>query len=337
MFFFSYLFLGIILGFLAGDLFHDRRWIFPCIVGAVLPGIADAASGSFQIPATSPGAGFLFPTLIVIIILLAAGLLLWKYASSPVILALDTGICAYQVLSALEVQLVSWSSPLPGTSVVPGPELFNPSEWYLAVLCGCALILFWQQEPLVALAIRYKKVTGLLLEFLVVVLWFLCGIVIACDLLGIPLAYTGQVNPAQFTFVIAAVLLGSILILRWKSALADTYGPHGDPQIASIDQAAGIDLRKLGVAIWDDPTRPPLEAARSIVLELEAIEARTARSGYLLVLVLAWVTVTVTMAGVIVLFLSGKEVPAGMSALGAFAVGFFAGLVVMIEKIMPVW
>ena len=344
MFFFSYLFIGIILGFLISDILNDKRWIIPCIIGSVLPDIVDKTPGYLLSPTTNLDGSFLFNNLIVFAILLVAGLLLWKYITSPVILALDAGIFSHQILDVMWMQPVYWLYPLlgpyPATPSSPpgylfalqGSELFNLSEWFLIILCICVLILYWQRGSLIAVATRYKKIVGLLLEFLVIVLWFLCGIVIACDILKIPLNYMGLVNPDEFTFTIVAIMLGSVLILRWKSEFKKTYCMEKDPQIESIDQAARIDLKKLGVAIWNDPGRSPLNAAKEIALKLQLYDERIKRSNYLLILALFYSIIVVTTIGAVILFISGTEIPEGMAALGAFAIGFFAGLLVMPEK-----
>jgi membrane-bound metal-dependent hydrolase YbcI (DUF457 family) len=348
MFFFSYLFIGIILGFLISDLLNDKRWIIPCIIGAVLPDIIDNAPGYLLLPTANLGGRFLFNNLIVFAVLLVAGFLLWKYTTSPIILALDVGIFSHQILDVTWTQPVYWLYPLLGPySATPssppvylfallGSDLFNPSEWFLIIFCICVLILYWQQGSLIAVATRYKKIVELLLEFLVIVLWFLCGVVIACDLLKISLNYIGLVNPDQYTFTIVAIILGSILILRWKSELEKAHCLEKDPQVESIDQAARIDLKKLGVAIWNDPDRSPLIAAKEIALNLQLNDERIKRSNYLLILALFYTIIIASTIGAVILFISGIEIPEGMAALGAFAIGFFAGLLVMPEKMRTV-
>jgi len=117
--------------------------------------------------------------------------------------------------------------------------------------------------------------------------------------------------------------------------LEKTHCVEKDPQVESIDQAARIDLKKLGVAIWNDPDRSPLIAAKEIALNLQLNDERIKRSNYLLILILFYTIVIVSTIGAVILFVSGIEIPEGMAALGAFAIGFFAGLLVMPEKYPP--
>ncbi len=164
MFFFFHLVTGIILGFLIADLLHDRRWIVPCVIGAVLPDIVDKPLNYILLPAVSGNGRFLFHNLVVFAILLVAGLLLWKYYRSPLVLALDTGILSHQILDSMWTEPVRWLYPLlgpyPAQAVQPPDylfdllltDLYNPVEWVLIILCTCVLVLYWQRGPLAAAA-----------------------------------------------------------------------------------------------------------------------------------------------------------------------------------------
>ena len=157
MFFFFHLVTGIILGFLMSDLRKDRRWIAPCMIGAVLPDLVDKPLGYLLFPSANLGGRFLFHNLFVFAILLVAGLLLWKYSASPVILALDIGILTHQILDSMWTMPTYWLYPLlgpyPAHPMSPpdyifdllGTDLYNPSEWILIIICTCALLLYWQR------------------------------------------------------------------------------------------------------------------------------------------------------------------------------------------------
>ena len=243
MFFFFHLVTGIILGFLIADLLHDRRWIVPCVIGAVLPDIVDKPLNYILLPAVSGNGRFLFHNLVVFAILLVAGLLLWKYYRSPLVLALDTGILSHQILDSMWTEPVRWLYPLlgpyPAQAVQPPDylfdllltDLYNPVEWVLIILCTCILLLYWQRGPLAAAAARHKKVFGMLLKCAGIMLWVSCGVVLAYGFLKISL--TGLASGAeQDAFTVVVIALAAILMARWEAALKSARSVPEKPQPA---------------------------------------------------------------------------------------------------------
>ena len=101
MYFFFHLITGIILGLLISDFFKDHRWLIPCAIGAVLPDLIDKPIGYLLFP-TTIGYGRIYShTLIAAILVLAAGLVLWKIKKDPGLTAVGVGILSHQVLDVM--------------------------------------------------------------------------------------------------------------------------------------------------------------------------------------------------------------------------------------------
>ncbi|MGA7798391.1 MAG: metal-dependent hydrolase [Methanoregula sp.] len=352
MFFFFHLVTGIILGFLIADLLHDRRWIVPCVIGAVLPDIVDKPLNYILLPAVSGNGRFLFHNLVVFAILLVAGLLLWKYYRSPLVLALDTGILSHQILDSMWTEPVRWLYPLlgpyPAQAVQPPDylfdllltDLYNPVEWVLIILCTCILLLYWQRGPLAAAAARHKKVFGMLLKCAGIMLWVSCGVVLAYGFLKISL--TGLASGAeQDAFTVVVIALAAILMARWEAALKSATPVPEQPDLACdhpvpSPAATGIErMEYLVRLIGKDPDRISFSSAREIAGAFPPAGDQNNRAGEYLTLALLGTIVAVAAAGGIVLLLSGKEIPAGMLALGAIAAGLLAGSLVMAGSTGP--
>jgi hypothetical protein len=234
MFFFFHLVTGIIVGLLIGDLLNDRRWILPCIIGAALPDIIDKPLNFLLLPAVNGDGRFLFHNLIIFAILLVAGLLLWNYRASPVIMALDIGILSHQVLDSMWLEPVRWLYPLLGPYPVQttapqenllyllATDLFNPSEWILIIVCICALFLYWYRISFIAAAVQHKKALGTLLKCAEVLLWVICGIVFLAGLLILSLQGRTEFRIDLFAITISVILLAVFLIRRWAAAFKTT-------------------------------------------------------------------------------------------------------------------
>ena len=230
MFFFFHLVTGIILGLLIGNFLNDRKWILPCIIGAVLPDIIDKPLNFILLPAVNGEGRFLFHNLIILVILLGAGLLLWKYYASLVLLSLDIGILSHQVLDSMWREPVQWLYPLLGpypTQAAAPPDhllyllatdLYNPTEWILFFVCIGALLLYWYRNLFITAAAHHKKSLGIFLKCAEIMLWVICGIVFAAGFLILFRRGHSLFFVDQFAITIGVILLGVILIRRWEVA-----------------------------------------------------------------------------------------------------------------------
>jgi membrane-bound metal-dependent hydrolase YbcI (DUF457 family) len=226
MFFFFHLFTGVVLGLLIGDLLSDNRWIVPCIVGAVIPDIVDKPLNFILVPAVNGNGRFLFHNLLVLLILMAIGLLLWNYYSSPIILSLDIGILSHQILDSMWTDPVRWLYPLLGPYLknftappdfiftLLGSDLFNPSEWIIIVLLGLCVLLYVKYRKNIAENPKTGAILKACLLLCALVCCMLGGIAIGRGLARQPLAFTGYTNPLEY--IMGGIVIVLAAYVSWR-------------------------------------------------------------------------------------------------------------------------
>ncbi len=151
MLFFFHLFAGIIFGLLVGDLLHDRRWILPCIIGAVLPDLIDKPVGYFFFADLFGNGRIFMHSIVMVSLLLLFGFLAWKYWHHPEVLAVAFGILFHQVLDQMWEVPEDWYFPLFGVSpsnrgadyalVLVLRDFRFGSEWFFIFIIICSIIL----------------------------------------------------------------------------------------------------------------------------------------------------------------------------------------------------
>ncbi len=153
MFFFFHLLIGLVLGILIGDLLHDRRWVIPCAIGAVLPDLIDKPLGYLVFSATINYGRIWFHSLLAVGIVLVAGIVLWMFRKNPLGVAAAVGMFSHQLLDFMWLNPVTWYYPFLGPFVKRTAtgriwtlllrELSNPWEWAMfgAVVLGIYLFL----------------------------------------------------------------------------------------------------------------------------------------------------------------------------------------------------
>jgi membrane-bound metal-dependent hydrolase YbcI (DUF457 family) len=237
MFIFFHLLTGLILGFLLGDIFHDRRWIIPCTIGAVLPDLIDKPLGHL-ILAGSIGYGRIYcHTLLFFFVMLITGLLVWHYLKSPVILALSIGIFSHGILDLLWLHLEIWFWPFMGPFPAKLPEdyfftlfnreLSNLSEIILALIFCAGGVLFLVSLKNDALREKIHRIPKSI---------FWCGALILCMLSGItlaqglgkltglnpgkiPMVLWGWTRPEEFIIGGVVFALAAWCLWRWQTAI----------------------------------------------------------------------------------------------------------------------
>lgn len=151
MYIFFHLFAGLVIGFLIADLLHDRRWLLPCALGSVLPDFIDKPIGHILF-ADSIGYGRIYGhTLLFFLCVLIAGLILWKYRKTPVLVALATGILLHEILDLMWREPANWCYPFLGPfqghlpadymATLISEELSNPFEIAVALVLVAGVIL----------------------------------------------------------------------------------------------------------------------------------------------------------------------------------------------------
>jgi hypothetical protein len=242
MYFFFHLFVGIILGFLLADLLHDGRWLIPCAIGAVLPDLIDKPVGYLLLQFYFGYGRILFHTLLVFAIILAAGIVLWRYRGSPLLLALAAGILLHQVLDAMWNEAEGWLFPLLGTPLLwhiyPRRNLFillrdnllNPTEWLMAGLILTGLVLWVQRERVRAMAQEHGRSLGIALSIGGILLWMVSGIVLSYGLVRKLLSPFGRFWYSQLLILSFVSALLGLLLWRWGARLRSHQGgpPTGE-------------------------------------------------------------------------------------------------------------
>ncbi len=156
MFFFFHLLIGLVLGVLVGDLLHDRRWVIPCAIGAVLPDLIDKPLGYLILGATLNNGRIWFHTLLVLDIVLVLGIIAWAYRRVPLGLAAGLGIFSHQVLDYMWLSPVTWFYPVLGPFPVRPlkgqiwellmRELSNPWEWVTLAVVALSFFIFLKMD-----------------------------------------------------------------------------------------------------------------------------------------------------------------------------------------------
>jgi len=233
MYFFFHLFTGIILGFLIGDLLHNRRWIIPCAIGAVLPDLIDKPFGFIVFGGVIDNGRIWCHSLLVAAIVLLAGLLIWNMRKTPVLLAAAIGILSHQILDLMWRQPSTWYYPLLGPfggRLPPGhlftllmQEISNPSEWILVALIAIVVVFTLRPGRIAALIHKDPHTVQGILETGAVMLLILSGIIIGFGMVRRSLPFTGWGRPEEYFIGGIVIALAAYLLWRWQSRL-DTHG-----------------------------------------------------------------------------------------------------------------
>ncbi|MDD1701827.1 MAG: metal-dependent hydrolase [Methanoregula sp.] len=347
MFFFFHLLTGILLGLLLGDLLQDRRWIIPCVIGAVLPDLIDKPLGYLIFPTIGYGR-FIFHNLILFFILLIAGYLLWKYSSSPVILALDIGILSHQILDSMWFEPKMWLYPLFGTAIPhsaqPSDYIFylletdltNPTEWIIVLICICGFIVYLYRTPLAAAANRHKRATRLLLKSGEIFLLILCGIVIFCAFQEIPFRDLAVYTFDQYLMLVAVLALAALLLFRRETGPAGSFaGKLPQTRQEKCPPGPGFPdttrLERLLVLTGKDPAKISIAEAKQIAYDIFPSRVPDKKMPLNGIIAIPGTSVIAAIAGCILLSLSGKVWPADLLALGAVSAGLFIGCCAMVK------
>lgn len=344
MFFFFHLVAGIVLGLLLAEILDDRRWVIPCVVGAVLPDLIDKPLGYLIVPSIGYGR-FFFHNFWVFILLLVAGLILWKYYLSPVILALDIGILSHHLLDSMWKDPVTWLYPALGTSPVHSPappdfivylletDIYNPAEWVLILICIAGVVLYWRRETVVSLANLHVKTARTLLKCAEAIICILCGAAVFCFLWKIPLTDLAVKSADQYFMAITLLALAAFLLYFWELRLYGRSPAHGPkPAEDSVYIPSGPLSREL---MRLDCLVRALGAEPSWVSFTSAVETAAAQGiisdppeepdNIFLTRITLGGIIVIWAAGCVLLLICGKVVPVGFLVPGLVATGLIVG------------
>jgi membrane-bound metal-dependent hydrolase YbcI (DUF457 family) len=229
MFFFFHLFTGIVLGYLISDILKDRRWLIPCAVGAVLPDLIDKPVGFVIFGGVIDNGRIWCHSLIFAAIVLVAGLLIWKYWRTPVLVAAATGILSHQILDLMWRQPATWYYPVLGPFgerlppghlfVILADEISTPSEWIFAVLIAIIIMFLVNPRRIAAMIHKDPHMVQGILETGAVILLILSGVIIGAGIVRRSLPYTGWSRPEEYILGGIVIALAAYLLWRWQSRL----------------------------------------------------------------------------------------------------------------------
>jgi hypothetical protein len=226
MYFFFHLITGLILGLLISDFVKDQRWLIPCASGAVLPDLIDKPIGYLLFP-TTIGFGRIYShTLFIAILVLAAGLAIWKVKKDPGLMAVGVGIFSHQVLDVMWLQPQNWYFPFLGPFkgagmsdyffVMTMRELKNPLEMILAILFGAAILIMIYGIKIPHSVSRTSRVVSIMATAGALLLCIFSGILIGQGISHQVFSELGWVKPEELIIGGIVIALGAGLIWRWQ-------------------------------------------------------------------------------------------------------------------------
>lgn len=232
MYFFFHLATGIILGFLIAELLHDRRWVVPCAVGAVLPDLIDKPLGLLLFADSIGNGRIWFHTLLIFGVLAVTGLVIRRRLRSPVVLGVAAGILSHQALDLMWRQRVSWFYPLFGSFpqgtmdidyffILFSRDLGVPSEWFLVLLILALLVLYLERDQFAALSDKQRRTISVAARIGSLALILYAIIVIALPFLRKRLLYTGWSRPEDYIIGGIVIALAAYLLWRWQRELGE--------------------------------------------------------------------------------------------------------------------
>ena len=232
MYFFFHLISGVLLGFVLNDILHDDRWLIPCAIGSVLPDLIDKPVGHILLGGSVAYGRIILHTLPVLLVILAAGMALWKYRGSLFIIALSAGIFLHQLFDSMMNEPAAWLYPFLGTPPQWGTyppdyfgtlfdtDLFNPSEWLMGAFFLAGVILYLKRDRVVAFARRQGKGLALLMESAGMVLWMISGLIFTWGLRRKFLMPGARFTLSSSMIYSLVIALAAFLLWRWGGALA---------------------------------------------------------------------------------------------------------------------
>jgi hypothetical protein len=153
MLFMGHLVIGLIIGFILYEFFHDRTIIVFVAIGSVLPDVVDKPLGYIIFGSTLDNGKIFFHGLIIVILFFITGLIVWKLFKSHSFIFIAVGIFLHQLVDMMWRQPVAWYYPLLGPYQAKAPtdyfldaliaELTSVNEWiFVVALLAIAYLLY---------------------------------------------------------------------------------------------------------------------------------------------------------------------------------------------------
>jgi hypothetical protein len=153
MLFMGHLVIGLIIGFILYEFFHDRTIIVFVAIGSVLPDIVDKPLGYIIFGSTLDNGKIFFHGLIIVLLFFITGLIVWKLFKSHSFIFIAVGIFLHQLVDFMWRQPVAWYYPLLGPYQAKAQtdyflnalieELTSVNEWiFVVALLAIAYLLY---------------------------------------------------------------------------------------------------------------------------------------------------------------------------------------------------
>ena len=133
MLIFAHIFAGTMLGLVLWRIIGDRRFIPVCIAGSILPDLIDKPLGLILFPQVLDNARTFSHTLVVVGLITAIALIIWRSRRTLLIFGLASAIMLHDILDEMWYEPITWSYPL-GGMFLPRPEVnFYVSYFWLEI------------------------------------------------------------------------------------------------------------------------------------------------------------------------------------------------------------
>lgn len=148
----GHLVIGLIIGFILYEFFHDRTIIVFVAIGSVLPDVVDKPLGYIIFSSTLDNGRIFFHSLIMVFLFFIIGFIIWRLFKSYSIIFIAVGVFVHHLVDMMWTRPVNWEYPLFG-QVQPEAhtnyflnalvaELTSVTEWifFIAVLTIAILL-----------------------------------------------------------------------------------------------------------------------------------------------------------------------------------------------------
>jgi hypothetical protein len=193
----------------------------------VLPDLIDKPVGFIILGGVIDNGRIWCHSLLFAAIVLAGGLLLWKYRRTPVLVAAAIGILSHQLLDLMWLQPMTWYYPALGPIserlppghlfVILADEISTPSEWIFAALIAIIIVFLADPRRIAAMAHKDPHMVQGILETGAVILLVLSGIIIGLGIVKRSLPYIGWSRPEEYFIGGIVIALAAYLFWRWQS------------------------------------------------------------------------------------------------------------------------
>ena len=153
MLFMGHLVIGLIIGFILYEFFHDRTISVFVAIGSVLPVIIDKPLGHIIFGSTLDNGKIFFHSLIIVLLFFITGLIVWRLYKSHSFIFVAVGVFLHQIVDMMWTQPVNWYYPFFGQYQAEAhadyflnaiiAELTSVTEWiFFVALLAIAFLLY---------------------------------------------------------------------------------------------------------------------------------------------------------------------------------------------------